>query len=774
VAFLTAFTCVGLAWAQAQQTPVQRAEIAVKESADAKASAERVAGERKIVAEKAAAVHTAIDQALATAKASADKAAEVAKTAQGDAAKPAKDHADKAVAAFKAAEEAAAASKAAVAKATEEKAAADKTLAEKTAAADTAQRRLLAERAYAALMGLRNAHTERAQADQVLAQKTAAFNQAVANKNAADQAAATATAEQAAVTKALADKAAAAKTTLEQASAEKDPAKKKTLQDAATKVEAERVAAEKVVAEKNTVAKAATDKAAAAKAAADTATAERTAAEQTVNQRIAAITVAQDAAAATEAEALGGLKPIAAGQWDYAKARHLLVRAGFGGPPEEVARLHGMGLHAAVDFLVNYHAQPPSNVLFDCRPLERPMAFEGLLEGAEQNQLANERNSREQGQLAALRYWWLRRMAETARPLEEKLTLFWHDHFATGIYDKINWVHPMYKQNELFRVYADQYEPLMRGIVKDPAMIIYLDNQVNRKGSGNENLGREVLELFSLGRDQGYGENDLRQLAKALTGHTVVNFPYVNEFRFNGTEYDEGPKTILGQTGNYSADQALDIVFGHPATGRYISKKLFEFFAHREPSEDVINRLSHVMRTHGYDLAPMLRNLFLSEEFYSERTMAQHVKSPVELMIGTIRTLKIQNPNYGHVDGICQVTGQTLFQPPNVAGWEEGRFWISANRVLVRYNGVADLVEQPNVDVLALVEGKANNPAELVDFLARALLVSNLTDKQRQELITFVGTLPPPAEWSKQRDQINARLRVLAVLLMSTPEYQVS
>jgi uncharacterized protein (DUF1800 family) len=432
-----------------------------------------------------------------------------------------------------------------------------------------------------------------------------------------------------------------------------------------------------------------------------------------------------------------------------------------------------MGLHAAVDYLVDYHRQPPCNVTIDIRPPERPLGYEARLDPGEQNRLNEERTNRERGQQAELRRWWLRRMVETPRPLEEKLVLFWHDHFATGYEDKLYQSHILKQQNELFREYADKFDALLRGIIRDPAMIIYLDNHVNVKGRGNENLGREVLELFSLGRDQGYTEQDLRELSRALTGYTYV--PNTNQFRFNATQHDEGAKKLLGRTGNFSGDESIDVILGHPSTAKYVAKKLFEYFAHRQPTEEeTIERLAHVLRGNHYELGPLLKNLFLSEEFYSERARGQHIKSPVELMVGAVRTLGLRNVDYGSIDWQIQNMGMTLFQPPNVSGWEEGRYWISANRVLLRYNGVANLVEQPQVDVVALVQGKARTPGELVDFLAGACLTVELNPGQRTALVEFVGTLPPADQWQAQREQLNQRLRALLVLIMSTPAYQMS
>lgn len=754
-----------------EPTILERAAASAKEAEQQLAAAKQALTEQTTRAAMAAEVATAADASVASAKEAAAKAAALAQSTAGDAAATAKDYSEKTVAAAQAAEKFAGAAKAVAVKAAADQAAAEKLVAEKSAAAQAASQKVLAERAYAANLAVRRIEQERAEASKRLAQAAEAARVAGEKLKAAEAAATQTAADHAAAAKLLAEKNAAADAIKSQAAAEQDVDKKKAAEDAAAKLESERAAAEKLATDKAAVAKTATDGLAKAKAEAEQAAAVRAAAEQEVATKVGELPKVLDVAAVAEAEAMGGLKPITSDQWDYAKARHLLSRAGFGGSPDEIARLHAMGLHGAVDYLVNYRDQPPSDVLIDVRCLERPLGYENNLDQSERSQLDQQRTNRERAQQAQLRQWWLRRMAKTPRPLEEKLTLFWHDHFATGYEDKLYQSRILYQQNELFRGFSDRFDALLRGIVHDPAMIIYLDNHVNRKGNGNENFGREIFELFSFGRDQGYTESDLRELSRALTGYTYV--PYTNQFRFDGTRHDEGPKTLLGKTGNWSADEAVDIILAHPSTANYIAKKLFESFVHRQPADETIARLAHVLRSNHYELAPMLRNLFLSEEFYSERSRAQQIKSPVELMIGTVRMLNTPDVDYGALDWAIQNMGMTLFQPPNVSGWEEGHYWISANRVLLRYNGVANLVERPQVDAVALVLGKAQTAEEVVNYLANACLAVDLTPEQRQALVEFVGPLPPGDQWTNQRDQLNATLRSLLVLIMSTPSYQV-
>ena len=654
--------------------------------------------------------------------------------------------------------------KAALEKATAEKATAEKALAKKVAAERAAIEKLAAEQAYAARMSVRKAVAEKLAAEKELVKKAAAARKAATAQKTAQKTAAQTAAEKANAEKEIAERADAEKAAAGKTAAEKDADKKTAL---------ERAAAEKAVAQKSAAAKTAAEKAGAAKAAAEKAAAEKVAAENVVARTAAAVAAAIGEAAVAESAAMGGLKPLPANKWDYAKARHLLFRAGFGGPPEEIEKLRGMGLHAAVDHLVEYHKQPPCTILFDVAPPERPLGYESRLEPKERSQLNSERTQRERRQQAQLREWWLRRMVETPRPLQEKLTLFWHDHFAVN-YKTFYFTHILYKQNELFRGRAgDNFGALLRGIVHDAAMIRFLDNHVNFKNRGNENLGREILELFSLGEGRGYTEEDLRQASRALTGYSYDHFS--GQFRFVATRHDETGKTIFGRKGNWGGDDLVDLVLRQPQTAQYVSKKLFEFFAHENPGEETNNRLAAVLRGNQYELAPMLKNLFLSEEFYSQQTMASHIKSPVELLVGTIRVLGIKGHNYGAVDRAIQNMGLTLFEPPNVAGWEEGRAWVNASRILLRYNGVAKLVEQPNLDVVASLEGKAlKTPADVVDYLTRRCLVMPLNQEKRKDLIEFLGSLPPNSEWTKQRNQLNAKLRALLVLIMSMPEYQVS
>ena len=209
---------------------------------------------------------------------------------------------------------------------------------------------------------------------------------------------------------------------------------------------------------------------------------------------------------------------------------------------------------------------------------------------------------------------------------------------------------------------------------------------------------------------------------------------------------------------------------------------MFGFFAYQEPSPETVEKLTSVLRYQNYELAPTLKNLFLSKEFYSERAMNTQIKCPVQLLVGALHDLGVRRMNdYGVLDRMTQQMGQQLFEPPDVKGWRYGRNWISSDRLFTRYNSVAELVRsvpQPGrqgVDVVAFVQqGGCTTAAEVVDYLAKTCLLLPLTAEKRSEMIGYLGELPPPGEWAKRHEEFNERLRNVLIFVTSLPEYQMS
>jgi hypothetical protein len=716
--------------------------------------------------------------------------------------------------------------------------AADRLAAERTTARETLSR-ILRQRFYrevnTAQNELRRLETAIAAANRDLQPRTAAFNRATAELKQAQDNAAKAQKEAAAQATALAS-AASAKSAADKAAQEKAAAKdaaeknareaqeaSNAAQEALKKAaDAEKQPAEKQAKEKQTAAKTAAQKAketeqaanaaraalektvaalkAAEKRAADTAqaakdadqkvtaaraaleraTAEKNAAEGKVNQQRQALDLAPSKIAVAKASAYGGLKPLADSAWDYAKARHLLVRAGFGGTPDEVAKLQAMGLHRAVGYFVHFKNLPAPEIAFVAHPKERPENYESVLSGDEQRRLQQQRVAKDREQIQNMRVWWLRRMIESPRPLEEKLTLFWHGQIPAQ-YSDVGDSYYMYLQNELFRANAaGNFSTLLHGIAHDAAMLKYLNNDTNVKGRANENLAREIMELFSMGRDQGYSEIDIRQGARALTGYTYD--AQTGQFRFISDRHDTDPKTIFGKAGNWCGDDFVRLILETPYPAKFVARQMFAFFAHDEPSIDTIEALANVLRLNNYELAPMLENLFLSEEFYSARAMTTQIKGPVQLVVGLHRDLGLKNADYGYLTAALREMGQDLFEPPSVFGWQSGRAWISTSRAFARYNALAEIVAnrpragRTGVDVVGTVlAGKTfQNHGEVVDYLLKCAWNVPVSENKRQALIEFLKPLPQPGQWMTNPGPVNARLTQLLVMLMCSPEYQLS
>ncbi len=627
---------------------------------------------------------------------------------------------------------------------------------------------------------------EKETADKLAQEKSAEKTAAQQQSN--DAQAAVSAAQESLTKTAAEDKAAAEKQVQEkEAVAQAAAQKAKEAEEAANaaqaaleKTAAALTAAQKQAADTAAAAKDAEQKAAAAQTALDQAAAAKTAAEEAVNQQRQALDAAPAKVTVAKAAAYGGLKPLAESAWDHAKARHLLVRAGFGGTPDEVARLHAMGLHRAVRHLVDFKNHPPAEVAFVAYPKERPENHESALSGEEQRRLRDQRVAKDRQQIQNMRIWWLRRMIESPRPLEEKLTLFWHGQIPVQ-YSDVGDSYYMYLQNQLFRDYAaGNFATLLHGIAHDAAMLKYLNNNTNVKGKANENLAREIMELFSMGRDQGYDETDIRQGARALTGYTYDT--WTGQFRFVSDNHDTEPKTILGKTGNWCGDDFARLILETPYPARFVARQLFSFFAHEAPSIDTVESLANVLLLNNYELAPMLENLFLSEEFYSTQSMSTEVKSPVQLVVGLHRDLGLKNPDYAYLASALGSMGQDLFEPPSVFGWQAGRAWITTSRVLGRYNVLAEILQQrprggqKGVDVVGtLLGGKQfQNHAEVVDYLANNSWIVPLSQTKRQALIDFLKPLPEPAMWAADPGPVNARLTQLLVMLMCSPEYQLS
>jgi uncharacterized protein (DUF1800 family) len=424
-------------------------------------------------------------------------------------------------------------------------------------------------------------------------------------------------------------------------------------------------------------------------------------------------------AGASPVEWANDLSPIAAADWSDDTAAHLLERAGFGGTPEEIGRLTAMTPRQAVDSLVDFES-----IKSDLRPFDESGIWDPGMDPFPPSRAEAVRIAREHGEglgekvrpegsqrrlqpvvdkffysLAAnaietrrLGLWWANRMLTTGRPLEEKLTLFWHGHFATGE-NKVRDYRMMLRQNSMFRAQAaGSLRGLLVAILKDPGMLVYLDNGENIKKHPNENFGRELLELFSMGVGN-YTERDVREAARAFTGWTNN----VLDFKFDAAQHDSNEKTFLGRTGPFNGEDIIDIILEQPVTAEFVSAKLYRYFVREEVSPSVRTSLGRAFRESGYQIKPLLKQIFLSRDFYSAPAHATQIKSPVHLVVSTYKKLGLREvptiPDFGRMTAGL---GQSLFDPPNVAGWAGGRTWITPSTLLQRGNLFRDVLF-PNV-----------------------------------------------------------------------------
>jgi uncharacterized protein (DUF1800 family) len=393
--------------------------------------------------------------------------------------------------------------------------------------------------------------------------------------------------------------------------------------------------------------------------------------------------------------------PNAESTWTIYEAAHLLNRAGFGGRPEEIRAFHALGREKAVDHMLSAVDGPddfplpewatPERMIADMRMRvqqrrETMQATQNLSpeEAEKVRREAFQKFQRENREHSVeTQGWWFRRIVRTKAPLREKMTLFWHDHFATSI-QKVKQPMLMLQQNELFRKHAlGNFHQLTRDMVMDPAMMMYLDLQQSEKGRPNENFAREVMELFTLGEGN-YSENDIREAARAFTGYRIDRL--TGKAEHNRKRWDSTEKTIFGKRGNFDGRGVVDVIFEQPAVAGFLVRKLWEYFVYENPSQAAVDELAVAFRKSGFQIAPVLRGIFLSREFYSETAIRAQIKSPVQFLVQMIKQLQIERVPDGFPILAQQQLGQTLFLPPNVAGWDWGQAWINTNTLLTRYN----------------------------------------------------------------------------------------
>jgi len=487
-------------------------------------------------------------------------------------------------------------------------------------------------------------------------------------------------------------------------------------------------------------------------------------------------------------------------KWNEATAGHLLNRAGFGGTPSEIEAVTKKGLTAAVRDFVEVK-NDAANVTPPSWAHPRNIQAQRMEIKAAKERGENFQDKRRQVQMMEgeeildLRRWWLDRMLNGPAPLLEKMTLFWHGHFATSI-QKVRDAYWMWLQNDTFRRNAfGNFGALVKKISRDPAMMIYLDLQQSRQEHPNENWARELMELFTVGIGN-YSEQDIRESARAFTGYRVDMT--TQQFRFAPFQQDRGPKTFMGKTGNLNGDDIIDILVSKPACAQFIGRKLWRFFAEDEPSAETVDAVAERLRAHNFEIRPVLREIFTSAEFYSTRVMGGQIKSPVQYILQTSKLLDAPPPAPIAAQNAMRQMGQILFAPPNVKGWDGGKTWISTSTLLFRYNfanylingdailppnlqqrrqgadvgfgraaQLAEQVRRDPIDIGKFVPALARSkPRVVVDLLAKRLFQARPGEKETETFAKFLESRGPNIN--------DSTLRELVHLMMSTPQFQLA
>jgi uncharacterized protein DUF1800 len=409
------------------------------------------------------------------------------------------------------------------------------------------------------------------------------------------------------------------------------------------------------------------------------------------------------------------LAPIGPADWNYDFAAHLLERAGFGGTPEEIQALAKLTPAQAIARLVRFEGADTSKLpAFDESGIHDPG-----LEPFPPSRPAVTDQAKQTGEALGIKvmpsgnrrlqpvvneffywlrasvletnrvaYWWANRMLTTPRPLEEKMALFWHGHFASNE-AKVRDYRKLLGELEIFQKQGTgNFRDLTVAVAKSPGMLAFLDAGVNVKGAANENFAREIMELFTMGVGN-YTEKDIREAARAFTGWNFVDLKFV----VNKDQHDDGEKTVLGQTGRLDGVDVIDIIMKQPVTADYIAGKIYRNFVREDLSPDLQKQLGAVLRNNHYEIKPLLEKIFLSRDFYSPASVGTQIKSPVVLAVSTYHKMGLKNiPGVPDFNVATGALGQQLFSPPTVAGWAGGRSWITPGLLLERANFGRDVL----------------------------------------------------------------------------------
>jgi uncharacterized protein (DUF1800 family) len=472
------------------------------------------------------------------------------------------------------------------------------------------------------------------------------------------------------------------------------------------------------------------------------------------------------------------------GPWGTRQAAHLYRRAGFGGSPDDVARAASAGVHAAVESFVHFAntgALPAQPQLVNERltPEERAtlMSAAKTASAAGQNPAPDDAimavrkkiGGSRRDNIIALQEWFLDRMIQSPAQLQEKITLLWHGHF-TSAYQKGVTAQALANQNNLFRDNAlGNIRDLTQKVSQDPAMLRYLDNGQNVKAHPNENYARELMELFTLGIGN-YSEADVRESARAFTGW---GFDREYAFREFPMRHDDGSKTFLGQTGNFTGTDIVNIIFKQPAAARWFAQTLLNFFVYNDPEPALIDQVAVLLRKNDFNVQPVMSILLQSNVFYSERAYRALVKSPAQFVVGSYQLYGIKQADLIAL-GALRRMGQILFLPPNVKGWDGGAAWLNSQTMLTRENFASSLQAKMGDAPWMQVALRTMNPAAVSHDLTTTILQGDVSPASTAQLAAYLNGSNVSALAGLSGENADERVRGAAYLTMAMPAYQLA
>jgi uncharacterized protein (DUF1800 family) len=450
--------------------------------------------------------------------------------------------------------------------------------------------------------------------------------------------------------------------------------------------------------------------------------------------------------------------------WDLKKAGHLYRRAAFGATWDELRSAERLDPHVAID-----------------RLLKGGSADGDFAKTAEVMNRAARTN------INLARGWWLTRMLEGPHPLREKMTLFWHNHFATSN-AKVQNPARMFGQYELMHAHAlGNFAELLQAMSKDPAMMVWLDTVQSTKGQPNENYARELMELFSLGIGN-YTEKDIREAARAFTGSEIRG----EKWFFNVAQHDDGEEAVIGRKGKFKGEDIVDICLDQPACPRFIVRKLLRFLVSDtlELTPELIEPLAAQFRASGFDFGKLVETVLRSNLFFSPHAYRQQIKCPVDFALGTVRGLEIRVSTTNLATAL-ESLGQNLFHPPSVKGWDGGQAWLNGQTLLFRQNLALALCSRDTSSsgyVRVPYAGVVTEPAELlqkhgkfddvaaVDFLLDLFMQHDVPSESREKLIDYLTQARklPASKFSSDADRTNHPTRAVTHLVLTLPEYQLN